>query len=99
MQARGSMDAAAKASRNKDVPSCLVPYELDERISSLTTTVAKRVSKHLIHRSFGMCLTDLSSTQIRISLTINRITHIIQLEVYYMCNTVLLCREKIRRIL
>jgi len=68
MQARGSMDAATKASRNMEVPSCLVPYELDVWISSLSVTVAKRVLKHLIYCSFGICLTDLSFLQIWISL-------------------------------
>ena len=65
MQARGSMDAAAKASRNMEVPSCLVPYGNDTYISSLSVTVAKQVSRHLIHCSFVMFMTDLSLLQIR----------------------------------
>ena len=38
----------------------------NKQISSLSATVAKRVSKYLIHCSFGMCLTDLLLLQIRI---------------------------------
>ena len=40
----------------------------NKQISSLSVTVAKRVSKYLIHCSFGMYLTDLSLSQIRIHL-------------------------------